>query len=53
MLDLGYTEAGTPDGVFGALTDQAVMHFQKRNGLEVDGVVGQKTWERLFSAFSG
>jgi peptidoglycan hydrolase-like protein with peptidoglycan-binding domain len=50
LLALGYTEVGTPDGIFGQMTDQAVRHFQKRNGLEVDGVVGPKTWERLFSA---
>jgi hypothetical protein len=50
LIALGYSEVGTPDGVFGEMTDQAVRHFQKRNGLEVDGIVGPKTWERLFSA---
>jgi peptidoglycan hydrolase-like protein with peptidoglycan-binding domain len=50
LLALGYTEVGTPDGTFGKLTDQAVRRFQKRNGLEVDGVVGPLTWEKLFSA---
>jgi len=32
------------------MTASAVRHFQERNGLEVDGYVGPKTWRRLFSA---
>jgi hypothetical protein len=50
LLELGYTEVGTPDGVFGGMTAAAVRHFQERNGLEVDGYVGPKTWKALFSA---
>lgn len=34
-------------GYFGADTEQAVKEFQKNRGLEVDGVVGKKTWEEL------
>jgi len=26
-----------------------VKRFQRTNGLEVDGVVGQQTWKKLFS----
>jgi hypothetical protein len=49
LLELGYTEVGTPDGIFGKLTDAAIRRFQEMNGLEVDGYVGAKTWQVLFS----
>ena len=35
------------DGIFGPLTEEAVMEFQKGNGLVVDGIVGDKTWALL------
>lgn len=35
------------DGIFGKLTEEAVMEFQKSVGLAADGVVGEKTWKRL------
>ena len=49
LLDLGYTEVGELDGIFGPKTEQAVKHFQEVNGLLVDGVVGPQTWAALFS----
>ena len=36
-----------PDGVFGALTEEAVRDFQDTNALTVDGIVGISTWSRL------
>jgi hypothetical protein len=36
------------DGLYGRSTCAAVVAFQKRSGLEADGVVGQATWGRLF-----
>ncbi len=35
------------NGVFGPNTEAAVLAFQKRNGLVVDGIVGKKTWFAL------
>lgn len=38
----------TVDGVFGPLTEQAVKDYQKKNGLQADGIVGDKTWSKMF-----
>lgn len=35
------------DGDFGANTDRAVREFQRKKGLVVDGIVGEKTWEAI------
>ena len=39
------------DGVFGSMTLSAVKSFQSKNGLVVDGIVGSKTWHKLFESF--
>lgn len=46
---LGY-KVGKVDGIFGKNTQDAVKLFQARNGMTVDGKVGQRTLDRLFSA---
>ena len=43
---LGY-ECGTPDGIFGVKTNNAVISFQKKNNLITDGIVGKATWKKL------
>ena len=48
LLELGYSEVGTPDGVFGSMTDEAIRKYQNDQGLVVDGIVGPLTWEQLF-----
>lgn len=35
------------DGDFGKCTEAAVKQFQRDNGLDADGIVGQKTWDAL------
>ena len=46
LLALGY-DVEEIDGHFGPQTEGAVKAFQKVSGLEVDGIVGPNTWERL------
>lgn len=40
------------DGEFGSKTQAAVRDYQKKNGLSVDGIVGNNTWSALYSAGS-
>lgn len=42
----GYYD-GEIDGVFGSRTEAAVKHFQRKNGLTADGVVGSATLRAL------
>ncbi len=41
------------DGVFGQRTLDAVLAFQKINDLAEDGVVGDTTWNAIYSQFRG
>lgn len=41
------------DGIFGAGTRAAVVRFQQENGLTPDGVVGNRTWNRLLPYLKG
>jgi RHS repeat-associated protein len=43
----------TVDGDFGINTQFAVKTFQKRRGLTVDGLVGDKTWQAMGFPISG
>ncbi len=36
------------DGIYGANTREAVTEFQRLFGLDADGIVGSKTWQKLF-----
>ena len=47
LKELGYYK-GSADGDFGAGTEDAVISFQKANGLTADGKAGPKTLEKLY-----
>lgn len=49
LNELGY-DCGKTDGIFGKQTDAAVRWFQQVNGLVVDGIVGEKTWKKLYGS---
>lgn len=46
LNSLGYN-CGYADGIFGGGTYNAVVRFQRDNGLGADGIVGRNTWKCL------
>ena len=49
LIELGYSCGNCgADSIFGNGTLEAVKAFQRKNGLAVDGIVGEKTWSKLF-----
>lgn len=48
LYSMGYDlGASKVDGDFGSKTDAAVKAYQNKNSLTADGIVGQKTWDKL------
>ena len=53
LIQLGFScgSAGA-DGIFGKGTTNAVVAFQRANGLTADGIVGPNTWKKIFQKIS-
>jgi len=49
LTELGF-DPGPVDGWAGAMTEAAIREYQEKAGLEVDGLLGQKTWAKLKGA---
>ena len=43
---LGYSTGGL-DGIFGAITENAIRRYQSSRGLTPDGIIGCNTWRSL------
>lgn len=48
LIYLGYDTGGL-DGVFGSKTNNSVREYQRKNGLSVDGIIGNNTWNKLMA----
>lgn len=49
LIELQF-KPGEVDGIFGVLTESAVKMFQASAQLEADGIVGERTFEKLGQA---
>lgn len=49
----GYIDSVPIDGIFGNNTLNAVKNFQQMNGLAVDGIVGEATFNKMVEAVRG
>ena len=52
LKNAGYYQ-GNLDGKIGSETKDAVKSFQKDHGLEADGVIGRRTWDKLKGYLGG
>lgn len=52
LASWGYYD-GRIDGIYGSDTYQAVIEFQRKNRLRVDGIVGRETWAALGYQWAG
>ena len=48
LLNAGYKQVRTADGIYGQWTYDAVRAFQKDHGLAVDGIAGKNTQNALY-----
>lgn len=44
----GFIKTGEISGMLGEQTEKALLNFQTKHGIEVDGICGPETWTELF-----
>ena len=49
--DITYVPYNLVDGIFGPITESAVITFQKTFGLEPNGIVDEATWNRIVEVY--
>lgn len=49
LMDLGYMERDLPTDYFGPVTQYSLELFQRKHGLQIDGIYGEGTKQLLFS----
>lgn len=49
LMDLGYMERDMPTSHFGSVTEYSLELFQRKHGLQIDGIYGEGTKALLFS----
>jgi len=49
LIQKGYSP-GSADGIYGKMTENAIIKFQQANNLRIDGISGRETQAKLFSA---
>ncbi|MFA9424049.1 MAG: peptidoglycan-binding protein [Sedimentibacter sp.] len=52
MTDLPLISQDKVDGIFGPLTKEAVIAFQKKYGLEANGIVDEVTWNKMAEEYT-
>ena len=52
LMKLGFFQ-GSINGIYNISTRNAVKRFQRKFNLEIDGIVGSKTWDALFPYING
>ena len=50
VLELQRAVGATPDGSFGPQTQRALQEWQRKHGLDADGICGALTWDAILKA---
>ena len=53
LMELGYMDSDEPTEHFGSITEGALIRFQRHNGLNPDGQLGEGTWLLLMNEGAG